>query len=177
MGLDVSAYKKLSPATDAEAFDADGELKWEGDADLFVQPYINKHYPERAADIKHRQAYRYGESESFWSGAYSRYNRWREQLAELAGYQETEAERYGQAIKSFAETVWRNPIPGPFMELINFSDCEGVIGTTVSKKLAKDFADFQEKADAHECDHFKAKYKEWREAFEFASDAGLVEFH
>ena len=36
----------------------------------------------------------------------------------------------------------------PFVELINFSDCEGVIGPEVAAKLAKDFADYEFSASA-----------------------------
>ena len=59
---------------------------------------------------------------------------WNE-LATLAGY-------------AGADDAWERT-DGPFWELINFSDCEGVIGPKTSAKLAGDFAAFQEKADAH----------------------------
>lgn len=55
--------------------------------------------------------------------------------------------------------------------------CEGVIGSSVSAKLAKDFADFQKDADAHEDRNFREKYAEWRKEFEMAADDGAVSFH
>jgi len=110
------------------------------------------------------------------AGSYGGYNRWREQLAELAGYPAGDYEQYGRTYQSHCVPCW-NGEAGPFSELINFSDCEGVIGASVSAKLAKDFADFQPKADAHEDDRFRMKYAEWRQAFEMASDSGAVDFH
>lgn len=122
----------------------------------------NPAFPGRADEIKDGQ---YGSlaHSHFRAGSYSGYNEWRNQLAFLAGY-------------AGAEDAWANCTCGPFWELINFSDCEGVIGPVTSAKLAKDFADYQEKADEHESPYFRDLYKDWRIAFETASDNGAVLF-
>lgn len=177
MGLDITAYKGLKEVTKGEAFDEDGVLKWEGDNDKYVYPHIDRNFAERADDIKNKTPYRYEDSIGHAAGSYGGYNHWRNSLAKLAGYPEAEYDEFGVTKKSHAAYVWATPDDGPFMEIINFSDCEGIIGTAVSRKLAKDFSDFQSQADEHHCDHFKRKYSEWRQAFEFASDNGLVEFH
>ena len=168
MGLDITAYRKLTPANGNEAFDETGELKYE---DNWMQFYKNPDFPGRADDIQARHAYKAEDSEGFYAGGYGSYNRWRDQLAELAGYQLTKYMQYGHAA-----TCWEGA-EGPFSELINFSDCEGVIGAAVSAKLAKDFADFQAKADAHQDERFRNKYAEWRKAFEMAADGGAVRFY
>lgn len=173
MGLDITAYRKLTPANGNEAFDETGELKYE---DNWTQFYKNPDFPGRADDIQDRHAYKAEDSEGFCAGGYGGYNRWRDQLAELAGYPLTKYMQYGQEQQSHAAACWKG-VEGPFSELINFSDCEGVIGAAVSAKLAKDFADFQEKADAHQDERFRDKYAEWRKAFEMAADAGAVHFH
>ena len=68
----------------------------------------------------------------------------------------------------------------PFVELIDFSDCEGVIGPKVAAKLAKDFADYEFMASAFAAesndDFFLALYREWRRAFEWAADGGMIYF-
>ncbi|MNJ79827.1 hypothetical protein D3C77_779790 [compost metagenome] len=49
-----------------------------------------------------------------------------------------------------------------------------------SAKLAKDFADFDERAkyfDGDEDGWFYKKYLDWKKAFELASDGGTVDFH
>jgi hypothetical protein len=61
------------------------------------------------------------------------------------------------------------------VELINFADNEGIIGTTACAKLAKDFAEHAAKAGRN---GWCAKlYRDWQTAFEMAADGGCVDFH
>ena len=173
MGLDISYYSKLVAAVGNEGFDEDGKVKY---GDGWFTFYKNQHFPGRADDIQDGAAYMDSYAGGFRAGSYGGYNRWREQLAELAGYELTEFDDYGRVAKCHAAACWHGA-EGPFSELINFSDCEGVIGATVSAKLALDFKEFQDKADQHCDDYFKEKYAEWRKAFETAADGGAVRFH
>lgn len=78
------------------------------------------------------------------------------------------------------QVVWQNPMGyagRPFYELIDFSDCEGVIGPEVSAKLAKDFADWDEQAKRTLDDYDYEMYSNWHKAFKIASDGGAVIFH
>lgn len=108
-----------------------------------------------------------GESHGFRAGSYSGYNVWREQLSKaILGVEPT--------------VIWNNleKFKGaPFVELINFSDCEGYIGPVASTKLLTDFkqhwTDFSAMADQYSAE----KYNDWLRAFELASDNGFVEFH
>ncbi|TFI60454.1 hypothetical protein CKN63_13545 [Carnobacterium divergens] len=58
-----------------------------------------------------------------------------------------------------------------------FSDCEGYIGSVVSKKLAQDFQDLEviakEKLEERDLNIFL----EFKNAFELASHNGCVSFH
>lgn len=173
MGLDISYYSKLVAAAGNEGFDEDGEVKYD---DGWFTFYKNPYFPGRADDIQDGAAYMDSDAGGFRAGSYGGYNRWREQLAELAGYELTEFDDYGRVAKCHAAACWHGA-EGPFSELINFSDCEGVIGATVSAKLARDFKEFQDKADQHYDEYFKEKYAEWRKAFETAADGGAVRFH
>ena len=153
MGLDISAYSRLSDPRPLGEDDECGANE--------TRFYINDAFPGRAGDIKEKTAYQFGESFGFRAGSYSGYNAWRSMLARMVG-DDGESET------------------GPFVELINFSDCEGVIAGPAAVKLAKDFADHDDKAknglgDEHEW--FYAKYKEWRKAFDLAADGGAVSFH
>lgn len=172
MGLSITAYSKITPANGNEAFDDTGELKYK---DGWVQFNKNSDFPGRADDIEDGHAYKYGAFRHFYAGLYGAHARWRDQLAQLAGYPLTKSveysNRWGYAIACF------HGAEGPFSELINFSDCEGVIGASVSAKLANDFKAFQAKADAHEDPRFRQLYGEWRRAFEMASGEGVVDFH
>ncbi len=79
----------------------------------------------------------------------------------------------GSAAKGNAGVVKK----GPFVELVCFSDCEGVIGSAVSSKLAKDFADHHDKFTTTEDDWFMKRYREWTQAFAMAANDGAVDFH
>ena len=128
-----------------------------------------------AYDIDEQAVYSYADNMRFRAGSYSGYNAWRNELAKLAGYPEIEYESWGRTEKGFDGGAFKAS-SGPFLELIKFSDCEGVIGTAVSKKLSKDFADFDQKA-AEIGGLFYELYTEWKQAFEMASDGGFVNFN
>jgi hypothetical protein len=170
MGLDITAYRGLKLA---EGFTiVDGEVCRSGGSyagDEAVRFYIDKgcRAPELSADA----VYVWTERANFRAGSYSGYSEWRNNLAVLAGWRND-------------EHAWGTPDGAgtPFMELINFSDCEGVIGAAVSAKLAKDFAEWQERAVQYgalvdDDGWFLEKFGEWRRAFEMAADNGAVRFH
>lgn len=171
MGLDIKWYRGLTSVGVDEATDIDGDVR-----DEFVKLYHNPNFPGRADDIVDRGCYSYEESGCFNAGAYSGYNRWRDDLAKLAGYPITAYYDCGVIKESYAAACW-DGATGPFSELINFADDEGVIGSSVAAKLAADFAAFQHKADESRDSWFREKYAHWREAFEKAADRGAVDFH
>ncbi len=175
MGLDISAYsniKKLDCVYNADHEPIDPKTrKYLGGS--WFRSYINPDFPAQAEGLEDQTVYSYGESFGFRAGAYSSYNRWREELAKLAGYPAVEREQFGVAQKRHDAGAWEAE-SGPFKELINFSDCEGVIGCKVATKLLKDF----DSADISKADpYFKEKFAEFRKAFFLASQNGAVTFH
>lgn len=172
MGLDITWYTGLTKAEANEGLDKDGYAREE---DGYFRFPRNHDFPGRADEIDFERAYKADDEGDFAAGSYLGYGVWRNQLAALAGYPKSPSPEHSSM--AHAASVWESTKPGPFMELINFSDCEGVLGTAVSAKLAADFAQFQEKADAHESERFREKYALWREAFEKASNGGAVHFH
>lgn len=172
MGLDITAYRKITPAV-PHGFDADGDPL----AEEAVRFYINSDYPGRATDVDASIAYAYADSFGFRAGSYIGYNQWRNELAKLAGYEAIPYSTFGEPEQlRFDAAAWK-ATDGHFWELICFADNEGVIGTAVSAKLAADFAAHQAKADAHPEDWFRNRYADWRRAFEMAADSGAVDFH
>lgn len=168
MGLDITAYGKIQRI--------EPQPEYEDTPDDVARLYVNPDFPGRADDIEDGY-YTYGTSHDFAAGSYGGYNVWRNQLAELAGYPAVRHEAgYKPPEMSHAAAAWEVDA-GPFWELIHFADNEGCIGTAVSAKLAKDFAEFQSKADAHPDGLFWSRYAEWRRAFELAADGGAVDFH
>lgn len=179
MGLDITAYSKVKKIECH--FDAEGDPidKVTGDyLDYDFRAYANPDFPGRNGSIEHNAIYEADDCFGFRAGGYGGYNGWREELAKLAAYPAKPHDRYGTGNIQHRhdEGAWQ-ATAGPFWELINFSDCEGVIGPETSKKLAQDFADHQSKADAHQDEWFRDRYADWRKAFEMASDDGAVSFH
>lgn len=176
MGLDIMYHSNMRLAEPGEGIDP--QYPEEPDHDLgFFRVYVSDEFADVADDLVDNAVYHSEESNAFHAGSYSGYNNWREWLAEVAGYQKSPHPGVHRRNElSSAATVWSDPKPGPFVELINFSDCDGVIGPRTSAKLAKDFADFQEKADSYGNEYYREKYAEWRKAFETAAQGGCVIF-
>ena len=177
MGLDITPYsglKKLDCHFDKDGDPIDprtGELI--GD---YLRPYRNADFPGRVDDLEDGAVYSYEAAGPGWGGGYGYYNRLRETLAKMAGYPLTEYHsRCSGPDMAHAAACWQGQT-GPFCELIDFTDCDGTIGTAVSAKLAKDFQEWDERAKA-EGEHFYEFFTAFREAFEMASDGGAVRFH
>lgn len=177
MGLDITAYGQLTELDCV--FDAEGEPihpETRQPLDYDLRAYVNPDFPGREGAIKDKGVYSALAAFGFGAGGYGRYNAWRNDLAELAGYPKRPVEKYGNIQHRHDQGAWEAE-SGPFWELINFSDCGGVIGAEVSAKLAKDFAEHQAKADTHEIEWFRDSYSDWRKAFDLAAQDGAVHFH
>ncbi|MGF2164653.1 hypothetical protein [Enterococcus avium] len=152
MGLDIEAYKKMKKVAYPER-DVDGGLvDWENlvEIDQDTLDYVEKHFKGRTHGLE-QGVYSSEESYHFRAGAYSYYNRFRSRLEEIASNSQ-------------------------LFELIMFSDCEGYIGATVSKKLAKDFRDLELQAREQLDDSDLETFLDFKKAFELASEDGCVEF-
>src|SRR5262249_3587193 len=170
MGLDISAYRGLQEVADAD-LDEDGlpvdENLWL--ADKLIIEFTEENWPGRSAGVT-PGVYSVAEAFHFKAGSSTGFGFWRDALARLV-------------LRTTAEQVWAARTEGPFVELIDFADNEGVIGPRVAAKLAKDFADHAAVAMAHVADDgdedgwFSEHYREWQKAFELAADGGAVHFH
>lgn len=116
----------------------------------------------------------------FRAGSYSYYNFWRDQLSLFA-------------LEVPAEDVWfdaRAYRGRPFVELIDFTDCDGRIGTKVAAKLAADFTSHAARAKRHapSVTHPEApddpevgegwlqNYRDFARAFRIAAKNGALQF-
>jgi hypothetical protein len=165
MGLDITAYTDIAKIDNEEV------------ADFFA--YAHPAFPLQNEGI---EGYHTGLSvHDFRAGSYSGYNQWRNHLCMMA---------HGVSADSLwhiAMNDWTHDsitADSPFVALINFSDCEGLIGPNMSAKLATDFDQYAEKAKAYAesigdpyGNIWLSKYCDWRKAFEEASNNGCVVFH
>jgi hypothetical protein len=169
MGLDITAYGKLTPAPDAEMEDGQ-PVDWE----CYVQIRESLDFPGRIEPLTDGVVYSFADSFGFRAGSYSGYNAWREWLAKLAGYPAADGSGHGHVHSAGAWAVQ----DGPFHKLINFTDCDGTLGPAVSAKLAAEFAEWDDRAKAAANEPWLYQsYQNWRRAFEMAADGGAVDFH
>lgn len=169
MGLDIIAYKnvkKIDKPTDEELDEFQA---------VHVDPRQAKFFAGREEGLELGGWYTGHAVEGFSAGSYTGYGEFCDALARLAGYPANNSNdgRYPhQRGAAFAKS-------GPFWELIYFPDNEGVIGPVVSAKLAKDFADWQERAreawDVPGGWHIRL-YDNFHKAFQGAADGGCVYF-
>ena len=170
-GLDITAYSGLqivsNPKVDAEGDPIDTQNQ------VRLAPV---EFPERFVGLRANAIYRFTGQYEFRAGSYSGYNWWRNELARLAGYPASVESRPGKVEKRFDVSAWKSK-GGPFWELINFSDAEGVIGPVACAKLYRDFVAFKDKAMKHSNADFRESYLEWEKAFALAAKRGAVVFH
>lgn len=163
MGLDITAYSQLKDT--GRPFDSDGD-----EANALI-PDNHPDFAQRCVEFTPGNAFEYEGELHACIGAYSYYGRWREQLAKLAGYPPVTGRT-----RPYSEGAWA-ATEGPFWEFIDFTDCDGVLGTAVCQKLAKDFADYEASARLLGNENFLRTYLKFKAAVEWASDGGAVVFH
>ncbi|MEE9374515.1 MAG: hypothetical protein V3V00_15780 [Saprospiraceae bacterium] len=167
MGLDITAYRNIKLISQTVTQEEYEKLYWN---ELSFYSFISNDFKGRAKDIHDKSAYSSDEAYSFGAGSYSGYGRWRKWLCE-------------NILGAPPIVIWDNydhyvENKKPFIELIYFSDCEGIIGTEVSKKLYADFKEYENKipkSNEHD-EHMHTMYMEWLECFRLASNNGCVVF-
>jgi hypothetical protein len=170
-GLDVTVYEKITIVPSPQ-FDSDGEPL--GPNQVKLAPVGGA---ERFAGLIAGTVYRYESAFEFRAGSYSGYNYWRNELAKLAGNEQTPYKSLNGKIEfRYDATVW-NIKKGAFWELIDFSDAEGVIGPVVCKRVYKDFLQYQVAASKHPDEYFRTSYQNWMKAFCMCANDGAIVFH
>ena len=186
MGLDISAashLKYVRPIPNGKAYDRlDEELQEKGkllDEVYFMLAPNERVHRARLGGMK-PGLYEYTSKtrrHDFRAGSYTWYNWWRDELSVFA-------------LNVEAEDVWMDPedfAGRPFVELIDFTDCDGRIGTTVAAKLAADFTSHARKATRHSSgvtdpdnpdagEEWLQIYRDFARAFRLAAKDGALMF-
>lgn len=160
MGLDIKSRRKLriveNPLLDEDGYVEDYDNQWKPGASM---EWSESAFPGRGEGVEANTVYEWEESFSFRAGSYIGYGMWRSELEKFKGNV-------------------------AFQELINFADNEGVIGSVVAKKLLNDFNNYESEAEEYskkipnsDGEWFIYNYRNWKKAFELASDDGAVEFY
>ena len=139
------------------------------------QIWTNNDFPKHCGQFKHSRCYGYDKEFGFKAGSYGGYGAFRDELAKIAEYEPETQNPCAVRRRPYAEGAWASN-GGPFWELINFSDCEGIIGTEFSNKLLEDFEYFNKQTKSDETFRFLATYMNFWKAFKLASNNGFVKF-
>lgn len=175
MGLDCTAYSNVAVLPP----DPDREVDWGTTVDVYA--YKGFHQSTRGlvdhdvvtsttwGDLIAKRDYDVTGGESFgWhAGSYSGYGRWRDSLADVAGWEIDRDDPLASKDQPFFELVW-------------FADNEGAIGHEAAADLLKDFKAHRDAyVAAHSGDGtwFVTAYDEWIRALELAAQHGLIHFH
>lgn len=172
MGLDIVAYKKLKKNDELTKMSLKRkEVLWNGCEILLMHPSLKqfeKVFPDTQTPFNYDgTAYDYEGVEKYSIAAYGTYGWFRRVLDE---YKDT--------------VITEFPAAKAFDILINFSSCEGVIGTYACRLLSNAFTicydSFKTWTIANmqsaECDFLIGIYDKFKAAFKYASDEGAVEF-
>jgi hypothetical protein len=149
MGLDVYAFANAHRI---------GESGCAGDDDPTVTSIlISRDFPKHAQGLTDGE-YRFTERRHGVGLGYGRYNDWRDSLARFAGF-------------NSASQVWKEcPLTGDFVELINFTDCDGTIGHKLCVKLYNDFRRNAVRAESYATEEWRTYYKDFLAIFKFAAE-------
>lgn len=157
MGLDIIAYSKLKKDEYLSAMSEEEKEELDGDCLIMstLLTEIDEAFPGRTEPLKYNgDVYDCENCAHISIGSYGTYGWFR------------------RALETFSEDCdW-------FNELIDFSDCEGVIGSIVSKKLYEDFSSNAEsfeqwvyqKYSVVEGELLLRMYYKFESAFEIAKD-------
>ncbi len=145
---------------------------------------VNPHFPKQSKTLCDG-VYEYKKSERVLSRAYSGWSNVREELAKASGYlplelTDEDKESLGTyevcslASRPHQAQVYQQT-EGILWELINFSDCEGIINNVCCKKIYKDLG---ENVDVNKLTEYGLRaYNELLEGFKIANDEnGVMRF-
>ena len=179
MGLDIGVYtrvKKVDVPEDVECIH-----EWIDDQEQkLTHLYANKHFPSH---FEESGAFEYEEYRHIFCRAYSGWSNLRDSLAKAVGYEKiTEQDCWERQwdfenakIRPYQSKVF-SVSEGVLHELINFSDCEGVIKHDYCVKIYNDLVNHvdTEKLNEYDLKH----YYQLVEGFRFAAENnGVIDFH
>lgn len=179
MGLDIRATSNITVETvNPEIYVYETSVMMNETGTIFLNrdfPYHSQSFGSAGESVNYCLSTE-SETYHFSCGSYSSYNKFRNLLS-LA------------VLGVKAETAWESGetyINSPLWDIINFSDCEGVIDTEICEKLLNEFKDNRDKFISYlkgsddigemDTEHYTETYDEFIKAFELGAKSGFVEY-
>jgi len=170
MGLDISVYKNL-----VETTNEDDDVIYTGNNSGFIYQLGN---------LKQNTYYSVESVDDFCVGSYSSYSEFRRILHSLIdnGKIEDFWNKYSYLVSTDYQVLKREDklkrildinyksVDIPFLEIIDFSDCEGILSCEICGKLYKDFIFYDSKAKNLNDEYFYGLYKRFTNATMIASE-------
>jgi hypothetical protein len=178
MSLSLVAYQHVKHINDPRLSELDE-----------LHQVLHGDFPEQAGTLVD-EGYYQGTRQSFFRIGYGSYHSFREQLAIIAGYQKQAIPEPDFRDPDFRDKAfyWRNPhiadiyvnqlSEGAFIEILCFSDCEGVIDEAHCRKLLVDFNAHEAKAMAlaNDLPKFWEFYQAFQRALNVAIQKGFIAY-
>ena len=154
MGLDITAYKNIRIRELTK--DEEGEYYFSNSG--FKQSNM-PNLENKEIQIEFDDGF------DFRAGSYGGYNRFRNQLCLASN-------------NISADELWKSENENlKFYWLINFTDCDGYIGTDYCKILYDEFVKYEKEIKLSLDEYYYQTYDNFKEAFRLGADNGLVSFH
>lgn len=183
MGLSISGYSKVKLIEVSTSDNIECKYEWMEDNNIEsgVVPYLNCDFPSHCTGLEDG-VYTYEDCVDGGRRSYSGWSNFREVLAKNVGYTPITEDEIPSGWDEYTKRNFLlnphqsrafNVKGGILYELINFSDCEGVINTEMCKKIYNDL---------QLVDRFKLEDRDQEllykliQAFEAGSDGGFVTF-
>lgn len=133
LGLIIDALGGLQPCRLASSTVLEQTENGEVHFSWFITQ-TDHYWPGRSRPLRADLVYKYARSSEAVCLSCSSYGLWRDDLARFAGYNTAKDARSAGL--------------GPFIDLIDFTDCEGVIGSLSATKLSHEFKAYEAEASA-----------------------------
>ena len=151
MGLDITAYKniKIIESEEPEYY------------------FSNTGFPQsNMIDFENKEIQiNFDEEFDFRAGSYGGYNKFRNELC-ISANNISDEELWASKDESLK-----------FYWLINFTDCDGYIGTSYCDILYDEFCKYEDEVKLKLNEYFHETYDNFKEAFRLGQESGLVSFH
>ncbi|SOK58627.1 hypothetical protein [Yersinia phage fHe-Yen9-04] len=184
MGLDITAYQniKIIDSPDLDDNDEIIGLSYDEYFNVYNYTYFKEHFK----DLEVNGYYEFEDSFNFRAGSYGGYNSWRNELAFIVCKLNNLSSTLPSDTKNlYSNIIWNLPENNniPLYKFINFSDCEGIIGTEYCNIIYKELLSIETEFKSHNYmfddayNHNNKLFDNWLLAFKMGSENGCVSFH
>ncbi|WP_392603285.1 hypothetical protein [Stutzerimonas sp. CQPMC-PStu] len=134
-------------------------------------------FTERFAGLTEGKVYRYESAFDFRAGSYSWYNYWRNELAKLAGNEQTPYMSFnGETELRYDATVWKTK-KAHFGSLLISQMRKASSAPLHANEFTKTSFIIKSSHQKHPDEYFRTSYQDWMKAFSMCANNGAIVFY